>query len=55
MWGTPWHEQRTLPGLRRLLELPFEQVIVAHGAPVHAREEYVNALDREPHSVAEPA
>lgn len=50
VWGTPWHERRTLPALRALLELPFEQVLVAHGEPVHARSEFVAALDREPWS-----
>jgi hypothetical protein len=48
VWGTPWHEQRTLPGLRSLLELPFERVIVAHGEPVHERAEFIAALEREP-------
>ena len=50
VWGTPWHEQRTLPALRALLKLPFEHVLVAHGEPVHARSEFVAALDREPWS-----
>jgi hypothetical protein len=49
-WGTPWHEQRTLPALRALLELPFEHVLVAHGEPVHAREDFIAALEREPWS-----
>ena len=35
VWATPWHEQRVLPALRELLELPFEHVIVSHGEPVH--------------------
>jgi hypothetical protein len=51
VWGTPWHEQRTLPVLRALLELPFEHVLVAHGEPVHTRADFVAALDREPWSV----
>ncbi len=50
VWGTPWHEERTLPGLRKLLELPFEQVLVAHGEPVHSRSEFEAAFDREPWS-----
>ena len=50
VWGTPWHEQRTLPALRELLALPFERVLVAHGEPVHTREDFVAALDREPWS-----
>ena len=50
VWGTPWHEERTLPTLRALLELPFEHVVVAHGEPVHTRPDYVAALEREPWS-----
>lgn len=48
VWTTPWHEQRVLPALRELLELPFERVIVSHGEPVHDRAEFVRALEREP-------
>src|SRR5213593_266305 len=29
VWATPWHEERALPPLRKLLELPFEHVIVS--------------------------
>ena len=43
---TPWHEERVLPALRALLELPFERVIVSHGEPVHDRAEYERALER---------
>jgi len=50
VWGTPWHEERTLPELRGMLDLPFEQVIVAHGDPVHSRAEFEAALEREPWS-----
>jgi hypothetical protein len=50
VWGTPWHEQRTLPALRELLTLPFEHVLVAHGEPVHGRPDFVAALEREPWS-----
>jgi hypothetical protein len=50
VWGTPWHEQRTLPALRELLALPFEHVLVAHGEPVHGRSDFVAALEREPWS-----
>jgi len=42
--STPWHEERALPALRTLLELPFEQVIVSHGEPVHDRAAYERAL-----------
>jgi glyoxylase-like metal-dependent hydrolase (beta-lactamase superfamily II) len=48
VWGTPWHEERALPALRALLELPFEHVIVAHGEPVHDRAAYERALRLEP-------
>lgn len=44
VWGTPWHEERALPALRALLDLPFEHVIVAHGEPVHDRAAYERAL-----------
>jgi hypothetical protein len=50
VWGTPWHEERVLPALRALLELPFELVIVAHGEPVHDRPAFEAALEREPWS-----
>ena len=44
VWATPWHEERALPALRALLSLPFEHVIVSHGAPVHDRAAYERAL-----------
>jgi hypothetical protein len=50
VWATPWHEQRVLPALRELLELPFEHVIVSHGEPVHDRPAFEEALEREPWS-----
>jgi hypothetical protein len=50
VWSTPWHEERTLPALRALLELDFEHVLVSHGEPVHDREAFVAALEREPWS-----
>ena len=48
VWGTPWHEERVLPALRALLELPFEHVIVSHGEPVHDRAAFERALARPP-------
>jgi hypothetical protein len=48
VWGTPWHEERVLPALRELLELPFEHVIVSHGEPVHDRAAYERALELPP-------
>jgi hypothetical protein len=50
VWGTPWHEQRALPALRELLDLPFEHVIVSHGKPVHDRAAYERALTLPPWS-----
>jgi hypothetical protein len=48
VWTTPWHEERVLPALRAMLDLPFERVIVSHGDPVHGRDEFEAALERAP-------
>lgn len=48
VWSTAWHQERTLPALRALLDLPFEHVIVSHGAPVHDRAAYERALKLAP-------
>ena len=48
VWGTPWHEERTLPALRAMLELPFERVVVSHGEPVHERDAFERALGAAP-------
>ena len=53
VWGTPWHEQRVLPALRAMLDLPFERVIVAHGEPIHDRDEFERALRRPPYGELE--
>ena len=45
VWGTPWHEERVLPALRAMLELPFEYVVVSHGEPVHDRAAFERALE----------
>ena len=50
VWFTPWHEERVLPALRALLDLPFEHVLVSHGEPVHTRDDFEAALEREPWS-----
>jgi hypothetical protein len=50
VWATPWHEERALPALRALLDLPFEHVIVSHGEPVHDRAAFQRALERPPWS-----
>jgi hypothetical protein len=49
VWASPAHEQRALPALRELLELPFEHVIVSHGEPVHDRAAYERALELPPY------
>jgi hypothetical protein len=51
VWGTPWHEERVLPALRGLLELPFEHVIVSHGEPVHDRAAFERALELPPYGL----
>jgi glyoxylase-like metal-dependent hydrolase (beta-lactamase superfamily II) len=48
VWGTPWHEERALPALRALLDLPFEHVVVSHGEPVQDRAAYERALELPP-------
>ena len=48
VWATPWHEDRALPALRKLLALPFEHVIVSHGEPVHDQAGYERALELAP-------
>jgi len=48
VWETPWHEERALPALRALLELPFEHVIVSHGEPLHDRAAFERALALPP-------
>jgi hypothetical protein len=50
IWWTPVIEQRVKPALRAMLDLPFEWVIVSHGEPVHTRDDFIAALDREPWS-----
>ena len=49
VWATPWHEERVLPALRALLDLPFERVIVSHGEPVHDRAAFERALELTPY------
>ncbi len=48
VWGTPWHEERVLPALRAMLDLPFEHVILSHGEPVHDRAAFERALELPP-------
>jgi len=48
VWGSRGHEDRVLPALRQMLELPFEHVIVCHGEPVHDRSAFERALELPP-------
>jgi len=48
VWDCPALEDRALPALRALLELPFERVIVSHGEPIHDRKAYERALTMPP-------
>ena len=48
VWWTPWHEERALPALRAMLDLPFTRIIISHGEPVHDRTEFERALTRPP-------
>jgi hypothetical protein len=48
VWDSPALEERALPALRALLNLPFEYVIVSHGEPVHTRADYEHALGLPP-------
>ncbi|MDQ3822533.1 MAG: hypothetical protein M3321_04765 [Actinomycetota bacterium] len=50
VWGTPWHEERVLPAFRKMLELPFEHVLVSHGEPLHTRADFEAALERDPYT-----
>lgn len=44
VWNSRFHQERALPALRRMLELPFERVIISHGEPVHDRAAFERAL-----------
>lgn len=46
VWMSPTHDERALPDLRAMLDLPFERVIISHGEPVHTRETFERALER---------
>ena len=49
IWSTPWHQERALPALRALLDLPFDHVIVSHGEPIHDRAAFERALALPPY------
>jgi hypothetical protein len=42
---SPTHEDRALPDLRAMLDLPFERVDISHGEPVHTRDAFERALE----------
>jgi hypothetical protein len=42
---SPTHEDRAIPDLRAMLDLPFESVIISHGEPVHTRDAFRRALE----------
>lgn len=48
VWMSPTHEERALPDLRAMLDLPLERVIISHGEPVHPREAFERALELPP-------
>jgi hypothetical protein len=48
VWATPWHEERVVPALTAMLDLPFELVIVSHGEPLHDRAAFERALELPP-------
>jgi glyoxylase-like metal-dependent hydrolase (beta-lactamase superfamily II) len=48
LWWTPWHEERVVPALRAMLELPFQRVVISHGEPVHDRAAFERALELPP-------
>jgi len=50
IWWTPMLERHTKPALRAMLDLDFEWVLVSHGEPVHTRDDFIAALEREPWS-----
>src|SRR5207245_10924 len=45
VWASPCHQERALPALRAVLELPFERVILPHGGPVRSRGAYGRGLE----------
>jgi hypothetical protein len=45
VWMSPTHEERALPDLRAMLDLPFERVIISHGEPVHTCDAFKRALE----------
>ena len=48
VWMSPTHNERALPDLRPMLDLPFERVIISHGEPLHTRDAFEQALELPP-------
>ncbi|HKW78552.1 MAG TPA: ankyrin repeat domain-containing protein [Candidatus Limnocylindria bacterium] len=48
VWMSPTHEERAVPDLRAMLDLPFECVVISHGEPVHSRAAFERALELPP-------
>jgi hypothetical protein len=48
IWDAPGFQQRVLPAFRKMLELPFERVLVSHGEPLHDRAAFEAALEAAP-------
>lgn len=48
VWMSPTHQERAIPDLRAMLDLPFERLIISHGEPLHTRQAFEQALERPP-------
>jgi len=48
VWMSPTHQERAIPDLRAMLDLPFERLIISHGEPSHTRQALEQALERPP-------
>jgi glyoxylase-like metal-dependent hydrolase (beta-lactamase superfamily II) len=45
VWMSPTHEERAVPDLRAMLDLPFDRAIISHGEPLHTRDAFERALE----------
>jgi hypothetical protein len=48
VWNSSAHQQRAVPALKAMLDLPFEKVIISHGEPIHHRKSFEQALTLPP-------
>ena len=53
VWASAQHERARAPRPARAARADFEYVLVSHGEPLHTREDFVAALEREPYSAPE--